>query len=452
MNTLLDSLKDIQESGASLVQFGRSLQKNGFAVKPTRINMVLRKMADRDSRPIEGIDLKELFSRVKQAVKRHSNRNQFTHREIRAFPALLSMAGDDVDIIEFLLRHLDFTRMSVFKRTAFVYFDIYSKNRAVDMLRNKLRSALKQDATLAYGVPYLEKYKFLLDFNGLDELAEYFRNGIISFFKKNPNFPVSFPWTRFTKEAIVDAFRQNIRNADVVMELFREIIYTERYREKIPFVAGFVISAVDKSNNQSYRNTVIYELNKYMGDPRDPSKGYMWSHVGEKEIQIYTYWRKKTDLDLFFEIISKTTRGDVEADKMWRYRKAFWEKYLDDMKYTRVILGPEAERIANRLYSNKVTSYARLERCTSLQSLFLFSIGDYVFLEVSHNGALRAYKMGKAPIPFFEKDSRRGVYAYNEIIHYPAMERWVHSHSEGGTWQGNVRRWIYNRCGISRIR
>lgn len=452
MNTLLDSLKDIQESGASLVQFGRSLQKSGFAVKPTRINMLLRKMVDKDSRPIEGIDLKELFFKVKQAVTRSSNNYQFTHREIRAFPALLSMAGDDAAIIEFLLRHIDLTRGSAFKRTVLVYFNIYSKNRAIDMLRSRLKTALRQDNTLAYAVPYLEKYKFLLDFNGPDKLAEFFRDGIISFFKKNTDFPTAFPWTRFTKEAVMNAFRQNIRNADVVMELFHEVVYTERYREKIPFVAGFVISAVDQSNNQNYRNAVIYELNKYMGDPRDPAKDYMWSHVGNREIQIYTYWRKKTDLDLFFEIISKTTRGDVEADKMWKYRKAFWEKYLDDMKYTRVILGPEAERIANRLYSNKVTNYARLERCTSLQSLFLFSIGDYVFLEVSHNGALRAYRMGKAPIPFFEKDSRRGVYAYNEIIHYPVTERWVHSHSEGGTWQSNVRRWIYNRCGISRIR
>lgn len=117
---------------------------------------------------------------------------------------------------------------------------------------------------------------------------------------------------------------------------------------------------------------------------------------------------------------------------------------MKDMKYTRVVLGPEAEKIANRLYSNQISGYARLDHCNALQSLFLCSIGNYVFLEVSHNGSVRVYQLGDAPIPFFEKNKR--TYSYTDVTQSKCVYRKPHLHSETDSWQSALRGWIFTHC------
>lgn len=73
---------------------------------------------------------------------------------------------------------------------------------------------------------------------------------------------------------------------------------------------------------------------------------------------------------------------------MWRYRRAFWEAYLDDMYYTRVILGPAALRLARVELHKEALNYAVLSGIQDgTQSLLMFTIGQYTFIEVSHNGS-----------------------------------------------------------------
>ena len=90
---------------------------------------------------------------------------------------------------------------------------------------------------------------------------------------------------------------------------------------------------------------------------------------------------------------------------MWKYRQQFWEDYLDNMYETRVILGPDAVELAQRM-GQKLLNCAYLSRGSHDQSLLMFSIGQFVFIEVSHSGKLRVFLKDHSPVPFYE--SRKG--------------------------------------------
>ena len=444
METLLETLHKLQESGLALSHYSSVFNKEAFA-KPSIINRFIKKLGDISGKPVEGIDVNKLYAKVKAAANGKKRVDEFSHKEIRCFPSLLSMADRNNNVTYFLLNHIDFQRVSSFRRAVNAYFNIYaSNNEAVRLLGQNIRKALAQNPKLIQTVPYLKGYESFLSEKGPSYLADYLTEGILLFFKENPLFPAFFPWTPFTKMAVRIASIKNSMNDTKEMNLFREVAHTDSYKKLIPYIAENAIFAVDKGNDDRYRNELLFELNKAMGDPRDDSQAYRWDSVNPKAVDIYIYWRKRTDLELFFTIISKTTAMSISADHMWIYRKRFWERYLKDMKYTRVVLGPEAEKIANRLYSNQISGYARLDHCNALQSLFLCSIGNYVFLEVSHNGSVRVYQLGDAPIPFFEKNKR--TYSYTDVTQSKCVYRKPHLHSETDSWQSALRGWIFTHC------
>lgn len=446
METLLETLSKLKESGVILSDYTRLSTKEMF-VQPIAINRLIRRLGDISGKPVAGIDVNKLYGKVTAAVKGKNKTIEFSHKEARCFPVLLSMAKDNNEDIRFLLDHIDFQKSASFRRAVNAYFNIYADNNmAVSSLGKKIRSALAKNHDLIHAVPYLRGHENFLSEKGPYYLADYITEGVLAFFKDNPLFPNFFPWTLFTKKSIILASIKNSQNDTQEMNLFREIAHTDSYKNLVPRLAENAIFAVDKGNDIHYRNELLFELNKAMGDPRDDNQAYHWADVNPKAVEIYLYWRKRTDLDLFFNIISQTTVRDVSADKMWIYRKRFWEKYLRDMKYTRVVLGPEAEKIANRLYRSKIPSYARLERCSPLQSLFLCSIGNYVFLEVSHNGSVRVYRMGEAPVPFFEKAGYRRTYSYTDVTQANYVYKKAHLHSETDSWQSALRRWIFEHC------
>ena len=162
---------------------------------------------------------------------------------------------------------------------------------------------------------------------------------------------------------------------------------------------------------------------------------------------------KKNDLNLFFSVISKTVRESSTSEDMWEYRKNFWEQYLDAMYYTRVFLGPRAEEIAENMNLDRQSmGFGRIKASgNQLISLLMFSIGDYVFIEVSHSGSLRIWKRGKEPLPFYEPKFSYHTYSYRDDVVRAdnVVEQFRHSGKEVGSWQGKVRTWIRFHCQVN---
>jgi hypothetical protein len=90
---------------------------------------------------------------------------------------------------------------------------------------------------------------------------------------------------------------------------------------------------------------------------------------------------------------------------------------------------------------------------TQDQSVLLLRIGDLVFCEWSHNGALRAYQFGSGTAPLLYQS----LYGAAELktplsldFHDGANQNtWLaHSNSEGGTWQRKARDFIRKQTSV----
>ena len=246
------------------------------------------------------------------------------------------------------------------------------------------------------------------------------------------------------KAAIVNAFQMDI-GLDAKQNLLKTLTENPVYKGLVPKVVGPVIISVDEEGSDSAKNWLMQLVFRYMGDPRGNNTA--WLYVEEKAKEIFLHWLVKNDFAVFFHIIAST------ADSMWKYRQAFWGAYMDEIRASRIIIGQKAKLILNQLPSEekrKLMAYDYLEGKSSDTSLLVFTIGQYTFIEVSHNGKLRVYSREKSPIQIFSQ-RHRTIY-YSDLINSDTEEEFVHTNprGRGPNWQPKVRDWIYDHCGIWR--
>lgn len=178
---------------------------------------------------------------------------------------------------------------------------------------------------------------------------------------------------------------------------------------------------------------------KHLGDPRMRGHDIHWSNVSEDAKTTFKSWITKLDLELFFEIVRKTAK-----DIAWGYRQKFWEAYLPYIENTWVALGNDARRLILDFNKNeRISTYAELTGVVSDQSIFIFEIKDYIFIEWSHCGALRWWKKHDFPI-IMEGKSYSGdiIKKYNCDL--------IQNHSSPSTyfWQKIVEDWLLIKCGV----
>ena len=126
---------------------------------------------------------------------------------------------------------------------------------------------------------------------------------------------------------------------------------------------------------------------------------------------------------------------------------------MDEIRASRIIIGQKAKLILNDLpkeEKSKLMAYDYLEGKSSDTSLLVFTIGQYTFIEVSHNGKLRIYSRAKSPIQIF--DQRHRTIPYSDLIKSDTEQEFVHTNpmGRGPNWQPKVRNWIYDHCDIWR--
>lgn len=132
---------------------------------------------------------------------------------------------------------------------------------------------------------------------------------------------------------------------------------------------------------------------------------------------------------------------------MWTARRAFWEKYKDQISASRIVLGYDARKYLptlEREFGKRLDSYDVLLGKNDDTSLLVFRIQSYVFIEVSHNGTLRIFDRTNVPVDIFAQGHKE--------IHYGKITRAVNvdSFRHAANWQPKVRDWIYDHCGIWR--
>lgn len=399
-------------------------------------------MADRMI-SVNPIDLQVL---VKKAVRMYQgSREEFNWREIRSLPFVIFSPEVTLPAARYILKQIDLEKTTCFRRLLFAYFRGYKpKESKTEWIRTVLWKQMQKNDRRVRSIHFLQDFPQLLAKDGVSQMAEFFSEGDLYGGLQTLSFPSTLYGSNFVKAAIVNAFQMDI-GLDAKQNLLKDLTENPVYKGLVPKVVGPVIISVDEEGGDSAKNWLMQLVFRYMGDPRGNNTA--WLYVEEKAKEIFLHWLVKNDFAVFFHIIAST------ADSMWKYRQAFWGAYMDEIRASRIIIGQKAKLILNQLPSEekrKLMAYDYLEGKSSDTSLLVFTIGQYTFIEVSHNGKLRVYSREKSPIQIFSQ-RHRTIY-YSDLINSDTEEEFVHTNprGRGPNWQPKVRNWIYDYCGIWR--
>lgn len=445
MSELSQTIARLNMKANTLSRQARESKERWNTLRLPRTEMVLRKLREKADKMIRVGPLDQQVL-VKKTVRMYQgSQEEFTRREIRNLPFVISSSELSMPAAKFALRQVDLDKTSCFRRLLFAYFSDYEpKERKTEWIRTVLWKQMQRNDRMGRNIHFLQDFPQLLDKDGVSQMAEFFSEGNLRDALKTLSFPPTLSGSNFVKAAIVKAFQMDI-GLDAKQVFLENLTKDQVYKGLVPQVVGPVIINVDEEGSDSAKNWLMQLVFREMGDPRGNNTA--WLYVEEKAKEIFLHWLVKNDFAVFFHIIAST------ADSMWKYRQAFWGAYMDEIRASRIIIGQKAKLILNQLPSEekrKLMAYDYLEGKSSDTSLLVFTIGQYTFIEVSHNGKLRVYSREKSPIQIFSQ-RHRTIY-YSDLINSDTEEEFVHTNprGRGPNWQPKVRDWIYDHCGIWR--
>ncbi len=445
MSELSQSIARLNVKVNTLSRQAREGKERWITLRFPRIETVLRKLREKADKMIwvDSLDLQVL---VKKTVRIYQgSQEEFTRGEIRNLPFVIFSPELSMPVAKFALRQVDLDKTSCFRRFLFAYIRNYKpKERKTEWIRTVLWKQMQKNDRMVRNIHFLQDFPQLLAKDGASQMAEFFSGGNLYDGLKILSFPPTLYGSNFVKAAIVNAFQMDI-GLDAKQKLLKDLTENPVYEELVPKVVGPVIISVDEEGNDSAKNWLMQLVFRYMGDPRGNNTA--WLHVEKEAKEIFLHWLVKNDFAVFFHIIAST------ADAKWKYRQDFWSAYMDEIRASRIIIGPKAKLMLNdrpKEEKSKLMAYDFLEGKSSDTSLLVFTMGQYTFIEVSHDGKLRIYSRAKSPIQIFAQGHR--WIDYSNLINSDAEKEFVHTNPRGigPNWQPKVRNWIYDHCGIWR--
>ena len=442
MSKLSQSIDRLNRKADILSRQARESKEHWITLRLPQTEMVLRELRKKVDKMIQ-VDPLDLQVLVKKTVRIYQgSQEEFTRREIRNLPFVIFSPELSMPAAKFALRQVDLDKPSCSRRFLFAYIRGYKpKERKTEWIRTVLWKQMQKNDGMVRSIHFLQDFPQLLAKDGVSQMAEFFSEGDLSGGLQRLSFPLTLYGSNFVKAAIVNAFQMDI-GLDAKQNLLKTLTKDPRYKGLVPQVVGPVIISVDEEGSDSAKNWLMQLIFREMGDPRGNNTA--WLYVEEEAQEIFLHWLVKNDFAVFFHIIAKT------ADRRWKYRQAFWSAYMDEIRASRIIIGPKARFILNQEEKSKLMAYDFLEGKSSDTSLLVFTIGRYTFIEVSYNGKLRIYSREKSPIQIFSQRPR--TIPYSHLINSDTEKEFVHTNpmGRGPNWQPKVRNWIYDHCGIWR--
>lgn len=445
MSELSLSIAGLNRKANTLSRQARESKERWGKLRFPQAEKVLEKLRKKADKMIQ-VDPWDRQALVEKTVRIYQgSQEEFTRREIRNLPFAISSSGLSMPVAKFALRQVDLDKTSCFRRLLFAYFRDYEpKERKTEWIRTVLWKQMQRNDRRVRSIHFLQDFPQLLAKDGISQMAKFFSEGDLYGGLQRLSFPSTLYGSNFVKAAIVNAFQRDI-GLDAKQTLLKHLTENPVYEGLVPKVVGPVIISVDEEGSDSAKNWLMQLVFRYMRDPREHNTA--WLYVEEEAKKIFLHWLVKNDFAVFFHIIAKT------ADSMWKYRQAFWSAYMDEIPASRIIIGQKAQLILKDLpkeEKSKLMAYDYLEGKSSDTSLLVFTIGQYTFIEVSHNGKLRIYSRAKSPIQIF--DQRHRTIPYSDLIKSDTEQEFVHTNpmGRGPNWQPKVRNWIYDHCDIWR--
>jgi hypothetical protein len=180
---------------------------------------------------------------------------------------------------------------------------------------------------------------------------------------------------------------------------------------------------------------------KYFGDPRVDLSG--WYGVDEEARHIFQGWLVEKTMTDFFNLLSHVAQTQSDADRHWKYRKRFWNAYLNKGYIVEawVALGPRAMEQAPKFIKG-TNHYASLSGGEPKHSALLLNIGGIWITEWSHSGSYRVWDNDSlAPKPYKKHYSRDDLITNND-------HEGAHHGNQTGGWQGRLSSLIHDLTGL----
>ena len=122
-----------------------------------------------------------------------------------------------------------------------------------------------------------------------------------------------------------------------------------------------------------------------------------WIHVSDPAWRMVLSWVQEANLRLFFELLKRRGVPDPHG------RLDFWIKYMNQITFTRLVLGVDMRRYLNahpelkEYFKNDVESFANLSGANSESSLdaFIMEISGHLIVEFNPHGGCYIYKKGE---------------------------------------------------------
>lgn len=407
---------------------------------------------------ITPFDLNQLYQ---QTIKAYTTKNDslIPASKIKYLPLLFffstygsSVTANDEELIKYIIQQLS-TRTSS-RRTLSTAIHEYICNynhtyRAINKIGLFIYNQLRDINICGKRLQKWKDLAFIFKEDGISQFVGkmFAENDLRAFFQKL-DLTSAERWGGFVKTSISVYYKSpNVSNERKFLNLSGCFEYDSRYYTGCPFTnilaasANALIPWASGANNEIQGYLRQFYL-QYLGDPRLVN-AIKWHGVSVAAKKIFIQWLAKFDLETFFEIIE-----DTALDDGWEYRMRFWRAYLPYFENTWVALGSDARQLANRVRKRdedaQYMKYASVRGSSSSQSIFIFEIRGYIFVEWSHSGKLRVWRKNDSPVTigkmFYEATHiRSGITAY-EKRHYPYANY---------AWQEDVRAWLLRNCGIA---
>ena len=179
----------------------------------------------------------------------------------------------------------------------------------------------------------------------------------------------------------------------------------------------------------------------------DPRTGHgAWHGVDVRAVSVLKSWLVTATLEDFFRLVRDICNRDASADRMWRYREAFWTAYLNKgvIGDAWVTLAEQSRLYARWLLGNEYSnSYGELKSGYNVKpnhAVLILRIGDLVITEWSHSGSYRLWHTDDPNCPKLYKQR----YRREDLVTHPLLAR-AHHGASNGTWQAQLAKEIAER-------
>ena len=214
-----------------------------------------------------------------------------------------------------------------------------------------------------------------------------------------------------------------------------------RTREVAERAISVLIPQAGPTADEAVREPLKSFALRYFRDPRLPGNGANWARIDVSAKGVLARWISHADVEFFFQLVEEAAR-----DRHWKYRKRFWQGYVDHFEATWVALGSRAARLARESRRNKHAidrSFGRLRDAEQSQSVFIIRMGGYDFVEWSNTGACRVWKGSESPLELGEAE-----YSRYDLMDENYAHRQIHQQSNRYGWQREMASWIQRHTGI----